>query len=160
MSESKQAFAQRLRESMQRAGYPPRPAVLEREFNTRYWGKPMTLHGVRRWLLGETMPSNDKIKVLAEWLGEAPQALGFGETGMPSKRDRENVKPWGPVYGYQEREIVDAFLSLPVSQRRLVREVILTFAREAAREREKLDARVRGASPASPPPLPGARPSR
>ena len=157
MSESKQAFAKRLRESMQRAGYAPRPAVLEREFNTRYWGKPMTLHGVRRWLLGETMPSNDKVKVLAEWLGESPQSLGFGETAMPT-RARENVRPWGPVYGYQEREIVDAFLSLPVSQRRVVREVILTFAREAAREREKLDARARSASPASPP-VPGARPS-
>jgi hypothetical protein len=145
MSESRRLFAQRLRDSMERAGYAPRPAVLEREFNTRYWGRPMTLHGVRRWLLGETMPSNDKIKVLAEWLGEAPQDLGFGETNLTS-RDRENVRPWGPVYGYQEREIIEAFLTLPVSQRRVVREVILTFAREAAREREKLEARGRNAA--------------
>ena len=32
---------------------------LEREFNTRYWGKPMTLHGVRRWLRGETLPTHE-----------------------------------------------------------------------------------------------------
>jgi hypothetical protein len=152
MSDSRRLFAQRLRDSMERAGYAPRPAVLEREFNTRYWGKPMTLHGVRRWLLGETMPSNDKIKVLAEWLGEAPQDLGFGQAGLASGGVRENVRPWGPVYGYQEREIVEAFLTLPVSQRRVVREVILTFAREAAREREKLETQGRNAATGRPSP--------
>lgn len=135
MSDSNKLFAQRLRAAMERAGYPPRPSVLEREFNTRYWGKPMTLHGVRRWLRGETMPSNDKIKVLAEWLGEAPQDLGFGEVDMKSVKVREDR--WGSSYGYQERELVEALLSLPVSQRRLVREVILTFARDAERERER-----------------------
>ena len=32
-------------------------------------------------------------------------------------------------FGYQEREIIEAFLALPVPQRKIVREVILTFAR-------------------------------
>jgi hypothetical protein len=136
MSETARAFAQRLRAAMEQAGYPPRPSVLEREFNTRYWGKPMTLHGVRRWLLGETMPSNEKIKVLAEWLGQSPQDLGFGEE-VTSKVE-ERASRWGPAFGYQERELMEAFLALPVTQRRLVREVILTFARDAEREREKV----------------------
>jgi hypothetical protein len=136
MPEFHRQFAVRLREAMGRAGYPARPAVLEREFNTRYWGKPMTLHGVRRWLLGETMPSNDKIKVLAEWLGEAPQDLGFGEQDMD--KVEEPRRRWGSAFGYQEREVMEAFLSLPVAQRRVVREVILTFAREAEQARMSL----------------------
>ena len=123
MPESRRQFALRLRHAMERAGYPPRPSVLEREFNTRYWGKPMTLHGVRRWLLGETMPGNDKIRVLAEWLGEAPQDLGFGESGMNQKVE-DPARRWGPAFGYQERQILEAFLSLPVAQRRVVREVV------------------------------------
>ena len=135
---------------MERCGYPPRPSVLEREFNTRYWGKPMTLHGVRRWLKGETMPSNDKIKVLAEWLGEAPQDLGFGE-GSSMKNVAEKPQAiWSASYGYQDRELMEAFQSLPVAQRRLVREVILTFARDAVRERAKVAAtstRQRGQEP-------------
>ena len=57
MDDAKTQFAERLREAMTAAGYEPKAAVLEREFNTRYWGKPMTLHGVRRWLQGETLPS-------------------------------------------------------------------------------------------------------
>jgi hypothetical protein len=32
---------------------------------------------------------------------------------------------------------MNALMSLPVTQRRIVREVILTFARDAARERER-----------------------
>lgn len=60
MNPSKQDFAQRPIAAMQAMGLDPKPAVLEREFNQRYWGKAMTLHGVRRWLLGETMPSHDK----------------------------------------------------------------------------------------------------
>jgi hypothetical protein len=122
---------------MERLGYAPRPSVLEREFNLRYWGKPMTLHGVRRWLRGETMPSNDKIKVLAEWLGEAPQDLGFGENGLKNAQERQNRLI--STYGYQEHELMEAFLSLPVAQRRMVREVILTFARDAQRERTSVE---------------------
>jgi hypothetical protein len=140
MLESTKQFAFRLRQAMERSGYAPRPSVLEREFNTRYWGKPMTLHGVRRWLRGETMPSNDKIKVLAEWLGEAPQDLGFGEGSVMKVVVEERQDRWGQSYGYQDRELMEAFQSLPVAQRRLVREVILTFARDAERERAKVAA--------------------
>ena len=49
---SKKQFSDRLIKAMQDSGYVAKPSVLEREFNQRYWGKPMTLHGVRRWLLG------------------------------------------------------------------------------------------------------------
>ena len=136
-----QSFAQRLKQAMERAGYEARPSVLEREFNTRYWGKPMTLHGVRRWLLGETMPRNDKILVLAEWLGEAPQNLGFGIEGAGSAGQARR----GPKAGaYRDEELMNALMSLPVSQRRVVREVILTFARDAAHARERERAAAKG----------------
>lgn len=36
---------------------------------------PMTLHGVRRWLRGETIPSEDKLIVLARRLRIEPQVL-------------------------------------------------------------------------------------
>lgn len=127
MSETKLQFAERLRAAMQAAGYVPRPAVLEREFNSRYWGKPMTLHGVRRWLLGETLPSQDKLLVLAEWLAIPPQTLLFGEQAVARVAQR---KPrWDSDVGFEDRELFEAFLRLPVQQRRVVREVILAFSR-------------------------------
>lgn len=120
-------FADRLREAMQAAGYEPKPAVLEREFNTRYWGKPMTLHGVRRWLRGETLPTHDKLLVLAEWLAVPPQKLSYGdEIGRKVEQRRAR---WDSGIGYQDRDIFEAFLKLPVPQRKLIREVILTFSK-------------------------------
>lgn len=38
MENAKAEFAKRLIAAMQVAGYEARPAVLEREFNQRYWG--------------------------------------------------------------------------------------------------------------------------
>lgn len=112
---------------MTAAGYEPKPAVLEREFNTRYWGKPMTLHGVRRWLRGEALPTHEKLLVLAEWLGVPPQQLNFGDE-IQRKLDQRRAR-WDSGVGYQDRDIFEAFLKLPVPQRKLIREVILTFAK-------------------------------
>jgi transcriptional regulator with XRE-family HTH domain len=112
---------------MRAAGYDPRPVVLEREFNTRYWGKPMTLYGVRRLLCGETLPTQEKLLVLAEWLGVPPQQLRFGSE--VTQRVRQRRARWDSGVGYQDRDIFEAFLKLPVPQRRPIREVILTFAK-------------------------------
>ena len=127
MENAKLQFAERLRDAMTAAGYEAKPAVLEREFNTRYWGKPMTLHGVRRWLRGETLPSQEKLLVLAEWLGVPPQQLRFGSE--VAQRVQQRRARWDSGVGYQDRDIFEAFLKLPVPQRRLIREVILTFAK-------------------------------
>ncbi|QDL38954.1 XRE family transcriptional regulator [Rhodoferax sediminis] len=141
MDDAKAQFAERLREAMTAAGYDPKPAVLEREFNTRYWGRPMTLHGVRRWLRGETLPSQEKLLVLAEWLGVPPQRLRFGED-VTSQIQRRRAR-WDSGIGYQDRDIFEAFLKLPVPQRKLIREVILTFAKvHAAQNSAKADAAV------------------
>ena len=127
MKNAKELFADRLRDAMKAAGYDPNPAVLEREFNTRYWGKAMTLHGVRRWLRGETMPTHDKLMVLAEWLAVSPQQLGFGDE--IARKSQERRARWDSGIGYQDRDIFEAFLKLPVPQRKVLREVILAFAK-------------------------------
>ena len=127
MQDAKKQFANQLREAMVVAGYEPKPAVLEREFNTRHWGKPMTLHGVRRWLRGETLPTHEKLLVLAEWLAVSPQQLGFGDE-VQRKVEARRAR-WDSGIGYQDRDIFEAFLKLPVPQRKIIREVILTFAK-------------------------------
>jgi transcriptional regulator with XRE-family HTH domain len=123
----KAEFAQRLSEAMTRAGYALRPVVLEREFNTRYWGRSVTLQAVRRWLRGEAIPSQEKLQVLADWLKIEPQVLRFGE--QVSHSIQQQKKRWDEGVGYLERETFDAFLKLPAPQRKLIREVILTFAK-------------------------------
>lgn len=127
MQNAKKLFADRLRDAMKAAGYEAKPAVLEREFNTRYWGKPMTLHGVRRWLRGETLPTHDKILTLAEWLAVPPQQLGFGDE-IYRKVEQRRAR-WDSGIGYEDQELFEAFLKLPVPQRKVIREIILTFAK-------------------------------
>lgn len=129
MKSAKQQFAERLIKAMETAGYEVKPAVLEREFNLRYMGTPMTLHGVRRWLLGETLPSKDKIQVLAKWLSVPLQQLR--PTPLVAGMVKEKPASWHATIPQQEKEVVDAFLALPVQQRKIVREVILAFAKAA-----------------------------
>lgn len=127
MKTVKQQFAERLRDAMVKAGLKPEPAVLERNFNLRYFGKPITLHGVRKWLIGESIPPYDKIIVLAEMLNVPPEELTFG-LGI-KQQIKESRARWDDGIGYQEREIFEAFLALPTPQRKIVREVIQTFAK-------------------------------
>lgn len=127
MNPTKQAFAERLIAAMQALGLQAKPAVLEREFNQRYWGKAVTLHGVRRWLRGETLPSHEKLLVLAEWLRVPPQDLRDGPEVV--ERIRKAKARWDEGVGYTEREVFEAFLKLPADKRKIVREVILAFAK-------------------------------
>lgn len=127
MQEAKQRFAQKLREAMVAAGYEAKPSVLEREFNSRHWGKPMTLHGVRRWLQGETIPNHRKLATLAEWLRVPAHELTWEPVNLPQAR--EQPAPWSVSLGYEDRELFDVYLRLPVPKRRLARDVILAIAR-------------------------------
>ena len=123
----KAEFAKRLCDAMTRAGYSLRPVVLEREFNTRYWGRSVTMQAVRRWLRGEAIPSQEKLQVLADWLKVEPQVLRYGEAVRNSIQQQK--QRWDDGVGHLERETFDAFLQLPAPQRKLLREVILTFAK-------------------------------
>ena len=122
----KSLFAERLKAAMLAAGYEPRPAVLEREFNLRYWGRPITFQAVRRWLRGDSLPAQEKLEVLAEWLQIEPQALRFGDAAVT--RIREKRDQWTLALKGEEREVLQAYLDLPVEQRKIIREVILAFA--------------------------------
>ncbi len=127
MEKASQKFAKRLRAAMRAAGYDPKPAVLEREFNLHYLGKPMTLHGVRRWLLGESLPRQDKLEALALWLRVPPHELRYG--AEIEKKVKQERARWDEGIGFQERETFEAFLKLPAPQQKVVREVIQAFVK-------------------------------
>ena len=124
--DQKLEFAERLRTAMLAAGLEARPGVLLNLFNTHYWGRSVTFQAVSRWLRGEAIPGQDKLITLAEVLRIEPEVLRFGDAvrhSVQAKRQR-----WDEGVGYLERETFDAFLQLPAPQRKIIREVILTFA--------------------------------
>lgn len=120
-------FSHRLRAALLAAGYEARPSVVEHEFNLRWWGKSISMQTAWSWLNAKSIPAQDKLQTLAEWLKVEPQILRFGE-GV-AKSVREYRQRWDEKLTYLERETVDAYLQLPAPQRKVVREVILTFAR-------------------------------
>jgi transcriptional regulator with XRE-family HTH domain len=128
MQKDKQEFAERLRAAMVRAGYEARPSVLEREFNLRHWGKPMTLHGVRRWLQGEVIPDYKKLQTLAQWLKVSVPELAEGRALAAKTR----TDSWVLGLTYQDRELFELFLRLPVAKRKTAREVVLALAQADA----------------------------
>lgn len=120
-------FSNRLRAAMAAAGYEVRPSVIEHEFNLRWWGRSISNQAAWGWLNARAIPAQDKLQVLAEWLKLEPQVLRFGEQVTLSVR--EYRKRWDEPLGFVDRETIDAYLQLPLAQRKLVREVILAFAK-------------------------------
>lgn len=127
--DEKLEFATRLKAAMVAAGYEPKPAVLEKQFNSRYLGRSVTFQAARGWLIGRSIPSQEKLQVLAAWLKVEPQELRYGTTAVGNVRERPLQSQWGPGVAHAEREVFEAFLGLPVAQQKIVREVVLTFAR-------------------------------
>ncbi len=122
------AFSQRLRGALARVGDDgSSPTRLAREFNRRYPGEPITLHSARKWLLGESMPAQDKVRVLAEWLGVSAEWLRYGGSNELAARALPKVE--GPEVDFElAREV--AALSLP--HQAVVRSVVRALRKSEA----------------------------
>ncbi|WP_326939126.1 hypothetical protein [Actimicrobium sp. GrIS 1.19] len=65
--------------ALRNADYSPdSPTQLAREFNIRFAGRPITVHAARKWLVGEAIPTQEKLRTLAQWLGVPAEWLRFG----------------------------------------------------------------------------------
>lgn len=74
-------FSVRLQQALRNADYSPdSPTQLAREFNIRFSGPPITVHAARKWLVGEAIPTQEKLRTLAQWLGVPAEWLRFGGT--------------------------------------------------------------------------------
>lgn len=129
MDKEKAEFAARLRAALKARGIEASASVLEKRFNSRYDGAPVSAQAISGWLSGRYMPKQDKIRVLAAIVGVDPHVLQYG--GGKS-RVGETRADWVEGMSAQDLAMVDAFLSLPRSQRNLVRDLVAALARGAA----------------------------
>ena len=125
-------FSNRLRDALVTAGYTASPSLLEHEFNLRWYGRSISNQAAWGWLNNRSIPTQEKLQVLAEWLKIEPQVLRFGEAVR--KAVQQHKQRWDDGVGYLERETFDAFLKLPAPQRKIIREVILAFAKAQGTE--------------------------
>ena len=117
-----QAFAQRLRLALDACGVRLSPSVVANEFNLRYWGRSITSHTARNWLMGNSMPTQDKLRVLAEWLQVSPVELRFGPQGVGHAIRQPDAQL--DALNMADREMVYRYLGLDVNDRKTVREVV------------------------------------
>lgn len=120
----REQFSKRLNEALKRASEESNsPAALARAFNRRYPGKPVSDYAARKWLLGEAIPSQDKLRVLAQWLGVANDWLRFGDGTKPGK---PVVRDESPVPDY---ELMRAIATLSEDHQTVVRELVAALRR-------------------------------
>ena len=132
VSESQQ-FADRLRSALESAGVRASPTLVANAFNLRYHGRSITPHTARNWLLGKVMPTQDKLRVLAEWLQVSPDELRFGRAPGKTYVFEMNA---GPIeMALADREMIDRYLSLSQTERKIIRDVVSAFVMAKASER-------------------------
>lgn len=126
-SDERVAFSDRLQKTLARREYKPEsPTTLAREFNARFSGSPITVHAARKWLVGEAIPTQEKVRALAQWLGVTPEWLRFGTgegaapTQAPDPFDAESAR------------MVSDMKHLDAKDQRLAREFIRMLVRQAA----------------------------
>ena len=73
------SFSKRLQQALTNAHYPSdSPTRLAREFNIRFAGRAITVHAARKWLVGEAIPTQEKLRTVAQWLGVPADWLRYG----------------------------------------------------------------------------------
>ena len=125
-----EAFAERLRRALDGCGVRQSPTLVANEFNLRYWGRSITPHTARNWLLGKSIPTQDKLRVLADWLQVSPDELRFGRSGGAVKAAVATVDP--ASLSMADREMVSRYLGLDVNDRKTVREVVTALSLAAS----------------------------
>ncbi len=67
------------------------PTQVQRAFNRNYGGDPITVHAARKWVVGEAIPTQDKLRVLAQIARTSPEYLRFGTGDTKVKETAESL---------------------------------------------------------------------
>ena len=116
-------FANRLAEAMKAKQIKHSPTSLQRLFNESFEGKQVTPHTVRNWMLGKTLPTQDKLVCLAKLLGTSSEYLRFGtENGKTFVIKNEDGT--SNELSNQQQQFVKQYLALNLTQQQLVNDLV------------------------------------
>jgi transcriptional regulator with XRE-family HTH domain len=94
-------FSKRLIWALEVLGITPSPTILQREYNSISNQPAITIHAARKWLMGEAIPTQGRIQILAEWLNVSPSWLRFGEQESENKTTDMTAQEWRLVKGFR-----------------------------------------------------------
>ena len=116
-------FAARLEQAMAAKSIKLSPTVLGNLFNSVFDGRAVTPHTARNWMLGKSMPTQEKLVVLAELLDTSAEQLRYGryseKTLMISNADGSETELTA-----SQQQLVRKYIMLSTSQQRLVSDLV------------------------------------
>jgi transcriptional regulator with XRE-family HTH domain len=125
IAEEKGDFSRRLKEVMRKARLDAGPTRLAREFNLRHHGEPVTAQTARKWLYGGALPTQDKLRTLAQWLEVSPHWLRYGEPEQVHTTAKQDTA----TYAVDSAWLGKKFDSLSEPHRRMVLEITRALLR-------------------------------
>jgi hypothetical protein len=127
ISNEREGFKLRLQQALRSAHYSTEsPTELARDFNARFEGRAVTVHAARKWLVGESIPTQDKMRALASWLSVSVEWLRFGSNdsfGDSPKR--------GNDYKSEDIKLVADIRILSNQDQHIVREIVRMLLRNS-----------------------------
>ena len=120
-----QKFAERLAIAIDSKGLKQSPTVIATLFNSKYEGRLITPHTARNWLLGKSLPTQEKLVCLAEILSTSPEQLRYGRA-----KEKTLIADFGNGefdVSNADQQFIKQYLRLSKVQRRLIRELADEF---------------------------------
>lgn len=126
----REGFSERLQHALRNADYSPdSPTQLAREFNIRFEGRAITVHAARKWLVGEAIPTQEKLRALAQWLGVPAEWLRFGSGEMPTGAGNKGQADTQSRFDSADVKLLADLQRLDAHHQMLAREFIRTLIR-------------------------------
>ena len=116
-------FAARLEQAMAAKSIKHSPTVLANLFNLRFDGKAVAIITVRNWILGKSMPTQDKLVVLAELLDTSAEQLRYGRHSEKTLT-LLNADGDETLLTTSQQQLVRKYIMLSASQQRLVNDLV------------------------------------
>lgn len=131
-SHEREEFSKRLKQALREAGVGAPGAVRLAEEFKAYSGSAVTHQAAQKWLNGESIPMQDKLRVLAKWLNKTPEWLRYGsgkEVG-PGASDAVSVTY---RHALSDQELVKRYRKLSDRQQQAIAEIITALAAKDSR---------------------------
>ena len=116
------AFSERLIKALNSNEIKASPTVVANFFNTQSGeSKAITPHSARNWLLGNSMPRQEHLRVLSNWLKVSPDHLRFGKSQANTPLFQFNGVEH--EVSFEDQAFIAKYFSLTSTQKAVVRSV-------------------------------------
>ena len=116
-------FAARLEGAMAAKSIKHSPTVLANLFNSVFDGRAVTVHTARNWILGKSLPTQDKLVVLAKLLDTSAEQLRYGRHSEKTLT-LMNADGSESELSASQQQLVRYYISLNEVQQRLVSDLV------------------------------------